>query len=125
MTWRDAPGNPSLEVRDAPLSGAPGVAASGELDAATTPQLRRVLETAIRETRGAFVIDLADVTLVDTAAVTALLRARALLGREERDAVLVCPPGPVLHLLEVSGVAELFAVFASRGAAARHLVPTR
>jgi anti-anti-sigma factor len=63
------------------------------------------------------------VTFMDSSGVNVLLRARALLGREERDVVLICPPGGVLHVLEVIGVAELFAVFASRAAAARHLVP--
>jgi anti-sigma B factor antagonist len=123
MSWRDAPGAPPLEIRDAPLAGAPGLAVAGELDVATAPQLRAALEAAIRDSRGAYVIDLADVGLIDSAGIATLLRGRALLGREERDALIVCPSGSVLHLLEASGVTEQFAVFASRGAAARRLVP--
>jgi anti-sigma B factor antagonist len=124
MSWREPPTSPSLEVRDAPLSGAPGVAVSGEVDVATAPVLEGALDTAIRESRGVFVVDFSDVTFMDSSGVNVLLRARALLGRQERDVVLVCPPGGVLHVLEVIGVADLFAVFASRGAAARRLVPS-
>jgi anti-anti-sigma factor len=114
-----------MQVSEAPLSGAPGVAVTGTLDAATARQLTGVLDVAIHETVGAFVIDLAELDLLDSAGATALLRARALLGRDERDMLLICPPGPVLHILERAGLAELFVVFASRAAASRHLVPLR
>ena len=123
MSWREPTAKPALEVRDTPLSGAPGVTVTGEVDLATGQLLEEALDHAIRSSTGAFVIDLCDVTFVDSAGVNVLLRARALLGREERDVVLVCPPGGVLHVLEVIGVADLFVVFASRAAAARHLIP--
>jgi anti-sigma B factor antagonist len=112
----------ALQVRDAPLSGAPGVAVAGEVDVATGMVLEEAIDGAIRASRGAFVIDLTEVTFMDSAGINVLLRARALLGRQDRDVVLVCPPGGVLHVLEVIGVADQFAIFASRSAAARQLV---
>jgi anti-sigma B factor antagonist len=123
MTWKEPPTRPVLEVRDAPLSGAPGISVAGEVDMATGPMLEESLDAAIRNSTGAFVIDVADVTFMDSAGINVLLRARALLGREDRDVLLICPPGGVLHALEVIRVAELFAVFATRSAAARRLVP--
>jgi anti-anti-sigma factor len=123
MSWKESPDNVALEVREAPLSGAPGVTVAGEVDVATGRVLEEALDQAIRTSTGAFVIDLCEVTFVDSAGVNVLLRARALLGREERDVVLICPPGGVLHVLEVIGVAELFVIFASRAAAARRLIP--
>ena len=123
MSWREPTAKPALEVRETPLSGAAGVTVTGEIDVATAQLLEEALDQAIRMTTGAFVIDLCDVTFMDSSGVNVLLRARALLGREERDVVLICPPGGVLHVLEVIGVAELFAIFASRAAAARHLIP--
>jgi anti-anti-sigma factor len=125
MSWRTPPSTPALEVRDAPLAGAPGLAVSGEVDMATGPVLEEALDAAIRASTGVFVIDLEAVTFMDSAGINVLLRARALLGREERDVVLICPPGGVLHALEVIRVAELFAVFATRSAAAHHLVPAQ
>jgi anti-sigma B factor antagonist len=123
MNWQSPPSRPKIEVRDAPLAGAPGVSISGEIDVSTGPVVEEALDAAIRTTVGAFVIDVCEVDFMDSCGLNVLLRARALLGREERDLVLICPPSPVLHVLEVVGVAELFAVFASRSAAARHLVP--
>jgi anti-sigma B factor antagonist len=107
------------------LSGAPGVAVAGEIDLATAPELEAALDAAVRDSHGAFVLDLCEVSFMDSAGINVLLRTRALLGREARDLVLICPPGGVRHALETVGVADLFAVFAARSAAARHLVPAR
>jgi ABC-type transporter Mla MlaB component len=57
---------PGLAVDRAHFSGAPGVLLHGELDLDTAAQLTATLDAAIRETRGAFVIDLCDVTFLDS-----------------------------------------------------------
>ena len=51
---------------------------------------------------------------MDSGGVNALLRTRALLGREERSLAVICPHGPVRRVLDVVGVAELFTIFATR-----------
>ena len=114
---------PPLEVLEARLAGAPGVAVRGELDLATAPLLAERLEEAIRESRGAFVADLSGLGFLDSSGVHALLRALALLGREDRQLALVCPPGPVRRVLAQAGVADMFTVYDSREKAARALMP--
>ena len=52
-----------------------------------------------------------------------LLRARGLLSREDRELAVVCPFGPVRRALELSGISELFALYASRDDACAALVP--
>jgi anti-sigma B factor antagonist len=111
-----------LEVVDAGLQ-APGVALRGEIDIATVPSLERALDTAIRNSRGAFVLDLSDVEFLDSTGLHVLLRARALLAREDRALAVVCPSGPVRRLFEVAGIADLLFLFASREDAAAALVP--
>jgi anti-anti-sigma factor len=113
----------AFAVHDAPLRGAPGVAVVGEVDVGTVPKLELALDEAIRDSVGAFVIDLCDVEFLDSSGLNALLRARALLGREERSLAVVCPPGPVRRVFDVSGVAELLVLFATREEAAAALVP--
>lgn len=115
----------SMWVDDAPLAGAPGVAVRGEVDIATAPELRAALDAALADGAGVFVIDLSDVSFLDSSAVNVLLRTRALLGRAERELVLICPPGPVLRVLELVRLVELVATFPSRQAAERHLLPAR
>jgi anti-sigma B factor antagonist len=77
----------------------------------------------MRESAGAFVVDLCDVAFLDSTGVTVLLHARAFLGREERDLVVVCPPGPVRRVFEATGIDDLFAIFESREEAAASLQP--
>jgi anti-anti-sigma factor len=112
-------------VEQAGVGGAPGVTVRGEVDVAAVTQLMGALEDAIRDSTGAFVIDLCEVEFLDSAGLSVLLRARALLGRDERQLAIVCAPGPVRRLFEVAGIADLLILFRSRAEAAEALVPSR
>jgi anti-sigma B factor antagonist len=113
----------AFEVDRAGLRGAPGVAVHGEVDVSAVPSLVEALDAAIRESAGAFVIDLYDVDFLDSSGLGALLRARALLGREDRALAIVCPPGPVRRLFEMAGIADVLIIYGSREEAAAALVP--
>jgi anti-sigma B factor antagonist len=114
---------PGFAVEPAPLLGAPGVRVRGEVDIDTSPRLSEALDRALQGTRGAFVVDLCGVGLLASTGLNALLRARAILGREDRALVVICPPGPVRRIFEVTGIADLFALFDSREQAAAALQP--
>jgi anti-sigma B factor antagonist len=112
-----------MKVVDTPLEGAPGVAISGEIDVAEVASLEPALDTAIHTSRGAFVLDLDEVEFLDSSGLGVILRARALLAREDRALAIVCRPGPVRRLFDVAGVADLLFLFSSRAEAAAALVP--
>ena len=112
-----------FEVDDAGLRDAPGVAVHGEVDMNDAPALEAALDAAIRESVGAFIIDLSDLEFIDSSGLQVLLRARGLLGREDRALAVVCPYGPVRRVFELSGSSELFALYPSREEAAAALVP--
>ena len=42
------------------------------------------------------------------------MRARALLGRDDRTWQLICPPGSTRRVLDLVGIGELVALYASR-----------
>jgi anti-sigma B factor antagonist len=113
----------AFAVEEAPLSGAPGVLVRGEVDVHTAPRLTAFLDAAMLESRGAFVIDLGDVAFLDSGGVSVLVHARAVLGREDRDLVIVCPPGPARRMLELANIDDLLAPFDSRDQAAASLQP--
>jgi anti-sigma B factor antagonist len=105
----------SFEVVEASFGAASGLAVRGEVDIAAVPALEQALETAIEATSGALVVDLSDVAFLDSSGLLALLHGRGLLAQEDRALVIVCPEGgPVRHLFEVAGVAELLILCASR-----------
>ena len=112
-----------LETMSDPLSGVPGVQLGGELDISNAQAVQELLDAAIHTSAGAFVVDLCDVSFLDSSAINLLMRARAQLGRQERQLVVVCPPGPVRRVFELAGISDLFALFGSRAAAAAALVP--
>jgi anti-sigma B factor antagonist len=103
-----------LEVLELDLAEAAGVAVRGELELATAAQLSEALDEAIRATEGPFVIDLSNVGFLDSSGIACLIRARALLGREDRVLGLICPPGSARRALELTGVDELVALYGSR-----------
>jgi anti-sigma B factor antagonist len=112
-----------FEVVDAELQKAPAVAVRGEVDSAAVPALDLALDGAIRDSAGAFVLDLCEVKFLDSSGLRLILRARALLAREDRPLVIVCPPGPVLRLFTETGIADLLFLYASPADAAAALVP--
>jgi anti-anti-sigma factor len=112
-----------LVVEPMTLAGAPGLTLRGELDLGTLAQLEDSLQRALLDSAGAFVVDLSELTFMDSSGVNALLRARSLLGREERALVVVCPPGNVRRVLELIGVVDVIGPFDSRQDAERALVP--
>ena len=113
----------TLDIADAPLGEAPGLAVRGDVDLATAQALDDALADAIRETDGALAVDLSGVEFLDSSGLKVLLRARALLGREDRALVVVCPLGRVHRVFELCGVLEVFALYTSREAALGALVP--
>jgi anti-sigma B factor antagonist len=114
---------PPLEIIDAELYGAPGIALRGQIDVAAVPALEPAVDAAIRDTTGAFILDLCELDLLDSSGLGVILRARALLAREDRALAIICPPGPVRRLFEVVGIADLLFLYASREQAAAALVP--
>ena len=110
-------------IRDGKLDKAPSVVVKGEVDIADAEALNDALQKAIINSVGAFVIDLSELEFIDSSGLHVLHRARDLLGREDRQLAVVCPYGPVRRVFELSGLSDLFALFATREEAAAALVP--
>jgi anti-anti-sigma factor len=113
----------AFEVEDSPVGRAPGIAVRGEVDLATVAVLGEALDAAIRQSEGALILDLSDVDFIDSSGLHALLRARGLLGREDRSLGVICGPGPARRALEVAGIMDLFLLYGSREEAASALMP--
>ena len=105
------------------MTGPPAFPIRGDVDLASASGLEEALEAAVRDSVGALVVDLTDVAFIDSSGLQVLLRTRALLGREDRALVLICPHGPVRRVFELAGVSDVFALYATPEAAAAELTP--
>ena len=112
-----------LEIRETRIGGARGLKLTGALDLSTATRFTEQVEFAVWGTQGAFVIDLTDIGFLDSSGLHALLRARALLAREDRPLALLCPPGTARRVLDLAGTLDTFAAYSSRDKLESALVP--
>jgi anti-anti-sigma factor len=103
---------PRLEAApfDITLTRAPGRATLtlvGELDMATTPRLKKYLTTLARTHKGLVVIDLRQLTFLDSTGVTALVAADSYARRDGWSLAIVKGPPQVQRVLEICGLTEV------------------
>jgi anti-sigma B factor antagonist len=113
--------HPEFEVVDVCVGAMAGVAVRGEIELATTPELTVALDDAIRASSGPFVVDLTAVDFLDSTGISCLVRARALLGQEDRPLALICPRGIARRTLELTAIDQLVPLYSSREELARAL----
>lgn len=88
----------------------------GEVDISTAADLLAAIQTA--GTRAFDIwVDLTDTTFMDPSGLHAMAEARARLAEASRRLVLICPEGPVLRVLTLTGLDRIFEIHASRSAA--------
>lgn len=89
------------------VDGAYVIRVQGELDVASAPEVRSALCSAITLPTQTVVVDLGEVSFLDSTGLQVLILAQRRLTRLRRDFVVACPPGPVRRLLEIVLVATL------------------
>jgi anti-sigma B factor antagonist len=90
------------------------VAAGGEIDLYTAPELERALAGPLAEGTTQLVVDLSEATFVDSTALHVLLRAARQLDQEAGELIVVVPDPNVRKVFEITGVDRFFSVVSSR-----------
>ncbi|MFD0783736.1 STAS domain-containing protein [Micromonospora azadirachtae] len=80
------------------------VSARGEIDLSTADELQHEIEAAIASNASAVVVDLAEVTFLDSAGINALLRGRRLADDRRKPYHVTNAQGMVRQLLRLTGV---------------------
>jgi anti-sigma B factor antagonist len=81
---------------------------TGEFDLATCEQLDDEFDRCRREATGTVTVDLAEVSFIDSTALSALLRAQIAVLAAGRRFVLAAPSPVVVRLLTVVGLLSSF-----------------
>ena len=86
--------------------GEPVVAVTGELDLATVGSLRRRLHSVIEHSDGDVVIDMSNVSYMDSSGLSVVLEARDMLQREQRTLIVADPSAAVTTILTLCGLTD-------------------
>jgi anti-sigma B factor antagonist len=103
-----------FQIDHDPIAGGHLVIASGELDISATPRLSTVLAMTSATPGERVVLDLSEVSFVDSTALGTILKAAAQLDESGTNLAVVVPEGPVRRLLEMTNLTQRFRLFATR-----------
>jgi anti-sigma B factor antagonist len=86
------------------------VVASGELDLRAAPELRDLLVRLIELGRNRLVVDLSDVTFIDSTTIGVLAGRQRQLHADRGELVLVCSNPNLLRTIDISGMGRVIDV---------------
>lgn len=93
------------------------LAIKGEIDVSTAPELRDRLLAVAQAGRRVVVVDLSEVTFLDSTALGVLVSGLRRLRAEGGDLRLVVTGRSVTKVLEITGLVEVFSIFETADAA--------
>ena len=106
---------PQLQVTEDDVDDQTHVLAlRGELDVATVPRLAEPLREALAAGKTAVVIDLGELTFLDSTGLMVLLNGLRRVVRQGGNLAIVCTNPTVLRLFDITGTATTFTVVDSR-----------
>jgi anti-sigma B factor antagonist len=119
---RDVASELEVVAEAGPLGeGAYVIGLAGELDLYTGTQFEGALLEALRRGASEVVVDLTDVSFIDSTTLGILMRARKRLLALKGRLVLVCIDENILKLLHITTLDRMFEIYATREQAMRAL----
>lgn len=95
---------------DGPFGDSTIVEVDGEIDMATSPQLRSRLVEVINGGCRSLVVDFSRVDFVDSTGLGVLVGARRRLSSVDGELTLIVPPGPVRNLFAITELDTIFTI---------------
>jgi anti-sigma B factor antagonist len=100
-----------FEATEREMRGASVIEIAGELDIATSPRVRQILSDAARDQERPLVIDLTRCQFIDSTGLATLLHGAKPAQNGESNVALVCVPGEVRKLLELTAIDRTIPVY--------------
>ena len=104
--------------------GIPVLGVSGEIDVATAPDLRDRLQGCVAKNQSTIVVDLLDVTFLDSTALGVLVGGLKRCRESGGDLHLVIAEPRILKVFEITGLTEVFPIHATLDGARRATRPS-
>jgi anti-sigma B factor antagonist len=106
------------------FNGVPVVAVRGELDIATSPQVRELLADVAKDEDLPLIIDLSRCDFIDSTGLAALLHGAKPAQNGETRVAIVSPEGDVRRMLELTAIDQSIPVFEDLEQAAAAVLET-
>jgi anti-sigma B factor antagonist len=107
----------NFEITNFEHNTVPVLAVRGEIDVATAPELRERLLALAEHDRTIVVVDLTDVSFVDSTALGVLVSSVKRLRRNGGDLRLVVTEPHIAKVLAITGLTEVFRTYTTTGEA--------
>jgi anti-anti-sigma factor len=101
----------ALKVTTAEWDGTPVIQASGELDLATVPELRKVVHEITARSPRILVFDFGEIRYMDSSGLGILVSAKRRLGAYGGEVVVITSASVVLKALSLSGLSQITAIY--------------
>ena len=112
-----------LAVERSSQDGVEVVHVEGEVDIATASRLISVLNSSVADAIKAVVVDLSKVGFMDSTGLALLINAHRRLSLRRKGFAVVCPPGPLRRVFEITDMVDTLHVCPDRETAARSSLP--
>jgi len=109
----------SFAILEQAIDGVPVVSVSGEIDVSTAPRLREHLRDRMDAGSSTVVVNLLDVTFLDSTALGVLVGALKRCREAGGELRLVIDQPRLLKLFEITGLTDVFSIHATSEAAGR------
>jgi anti-anti-sigma factor len=97
---------PNFRIDTSSAESGATIKLAGELDSATCRELVDRFEQVIRDNPGAVVVDLGELTFIDSAGLRAIIVLERTAGQRDVGLTIRSPTGPVADLLQLTGIRE-------------------
>jgi anti-sigma B factor antagonist len=108
-----------LAVERTSQDGVELVQVEGEVDIATASRLISVLNSSVADAIRSVIVDLSRVGFMDSTGLALLINANRRLSLRRKGFAVICPPGPLRRVFEITDMIETLNVCPDRETAAR------
>jgi anti-sigma B factor antagonist len=112
-----------LAVERTSRDGVELVLVEGEVDIASASRLITVLNSSVAEAIKSVIVDLSHVGFMDSTGLALLINAHRRLTLRRKGFAVVCPPGPLRRVFEITDMIETLHVCPDRESAAQAALP--
>jgi anti-sigma B factor antagonist len=112
-----------LAVERTSNDGVELLSVAGELDIGSAPKLISVLNQAVQDALHSLVIDLSAVGFMDSTGLALLINAHRRLTRRSKGFAVVCPPGQLRRVFEITDMMDTLHVCPDRESARAAATP--